>query len=245
MINLANTTKGIYFELSKSATCLTKQFKGVVYEAADCSDVCQIGFNENGFYEVTISGKKVRLLCDMTTFPFGCTVFQKRFDGSVDFHRNWSEYQYGFGRLQSEFWIGNENLHLLTTGKSNLLRIEMKRFNSVTYNATYKGFHIGTMQENYKLSLDNDGDNALLHQNQQLFTTYDKDNDQHAGNCAEKHGGGWWYNKCFWCNLNGKYYSSAEVLGDTDGIIWNGDQGYSTGNSISLKETEMKFRKNV
>jgi len=39
------------------------------------------------------------------------------------------------------------------------------------------------------------------------FTTSDRDNDQYCGdNCATHHGGGWWFNYCYYgcltCNQN-------------------------------------------
>ena len=40
------------------------------------------------------------------------------------------------------------------------------------------------------------------------FTTKDQDNDMlgDGWNCATYTGkGGWWYNRCFQCNLNGPY----------------------------------------
>lgn len=32
----------------------------------------------------------------------------------MDFFRSWSSYKAGFGSQESEFWLGNENLHQLT-----------------------------------------------------------------------------------------------------------------------------------
>lgn len=33
-------------------------------------------------------------------------VFQHRYNGTVDFYRNFSEYVHGFGDLNTEFWLG-------------------------------------------------------------------------------------------------------------------------------------------
>lgn len=57
-------------------------------------------------------------------------VFQRR-DGSVDFNKNWVQYKEGFGYLspddKTEFWLGNEKIHLLSVQSSvpYILRIEM------------------------------------------------------------------------------------------------------------------------
>ena len=31
--------------------------------------------------------------------------------GSTNFHRNWNDYNNGFGKFREEFWLGNENLY--------------------------------------------------------------------------------------------------------------------------------------
>ena len=54
-------------------------------------------------------GNAMQVLCDMN--GGGWTVFQRRFNGSVDFYRDCSSYKNGFGDLKGKFWLGNDNLH--------------------------------------------------------------------------------------------------------------------------------------
>lgn len=74
-------------------------------------------------------------------------VSAQRRDGSVDFHKDWIQYKEGFGYLSpddtTEFWLGNEKMHLLTATSTipTVLRIELvdwegnKRYvNTHTYN---------------------------------------------------------------------------------------------------------------
>lgn len=58
------------------------------------------------------------------------------------------------------------------------------------------------------------------------FTTVDEDNDLHAQlNCAEAHGGGWWYNACDHANPNGpfqtnRYLQNLQMQNDY-GMEWD------------------------
>ncbi|WAR03813.1 FGL1-like protein [Mya arenaria] len=58
----------------------------------------------------------------------GWTVIQRRQDGRENFSRDWEDYKHGFGRLQGEFWLGNDNIHFLTTQER-----EKPRSQSIAY----------------------------------------------------------------------------------------------------------------
>ncbi|KAK3587898.1 hypothetical protein CHS0354_014410 [Potamilus streckersoni] len=66
------------------------------------------------------------VLCDMDTDGCGWTVFQRRVDGTVNFARGWTEYQVGFGNLKGKFWLGNQQLHLLTKQGRKRLFVQVK-----------------------------------------------------------------------------------------------------------------------
>ncbi|KAJ8307451.1 hypothetical protein KUTeg_015535 [Tegillarca granosa] len=47
---------------------------------------------------------------DQTVFTeYILKVFQKRFDGSVNFYRSWQEYRNGFGNVHGEYWLEINN----------------------------------------------------------------------------------------------------------------------------------------
>ena len=80
-------------------------------------------------------------------------VFQRRFNGSVDFYRDWNDYKNGFGSVDGEFWLGNDQIHSLTRNGSYVLRIDMENFNGETRFAEYTGFSIDDESTNYTLRL--------------------------------------------------------------------------------------------
>ena len=90
----------------------------------------------------------------MTTDGGGWTVFQRRLDGPVDFHRDWKAYKEGFGSLSGEFWLGNDNLHRLTDVNDVMLRVDLEDFEeNITY-AQYNTFKVAHEADHYRLTLE-------------------------------------------------------------------------------------------
>jgi hypothetical protein len=83
----------------------------------------------------------------------GWTVFQHRYDGSVDFYLGWTEYKEGFGHLSGEFWLGLEQLHRITTSGKYKLRIDLEDFEGNKKFAEYSSFNIGKEQDGFRLSI--------------------------------------------------------------------------------------------
>ncbi|XP_038058716.1 ficolin-2-like [Patiria miniata] len=85
------------------------QFRG-------CEEVLQAGHNVSSIYTIFPAGFNdgLQVYCEMGTDGGGWIVIQRHQDGSVDFYRNSTDYQLGFGSLSGEFWLGNDNLRSLT-----------------------------------------------------------------------------------------------------------------------------------
>ena len=179
----------------------------------------------------------------METDGGGWTVFQRRQDGSVDFYRNWTDYENGFGNLTGEFWLGLSKINHLTKEKSNTLRVDLGDFDGNTSYAQYTTFSVGDSTTEYTLTVGGysgtAGDSMIVEHNGIMFSTSDNDNDNNSGNCAQYFRGGWWFNSCCRSYLNGLYYHNP-VISLANGITW----GTWKGGYYSLKFTEMKTRRN-
>ena len=180
----------------------------------------------------------------MKTDGGGWIVFQRRMDGSVDFFRNWTQYEKGFGNLNGEFWLGLTKLHRLTKDGGNRLRVDLENFQNTKKYAHYTKFIVGTPDSEYNTFLTgfsgNAGDSmtssAPTGNINGKFSTIDNDNDDCVSiNCAASSHGGWWYRCCLHSNLNGVYNDTTNI---GRGVNW----GTWTGYLYSLKFTEMKIK---
>ena len=178
----------------------------------------------------------------MDTDGGGWNVFQRRVDGSVDFFRNWIDYEEGFGDLNGEFWLGLSKIHRLTpNGGSFTLRVDLGDFMNETSYAQYSIFSIGDSTTNYAITVgvfSGTAGDSLSQHNGLPFSTRDIDNDQEIeGNCAIDNRGAWWYDRCHVSNLNGVYYPEGFYESFApNGVIWESWRGFFN----SLTFTEMK-----
>ncbi|KAK7090942.1 hypothetical protein V1264_010676 [Littorina saxatilis] len=112
----------------------------------------------------TSLGSPLLVYCDQNTDNGGWTVFQRRQDGSVDFYRNWTEYQHMFGDLEGNFWLGLDALHMLTSSQSYELRVDLMTFSGTKGYATYSNFTISDSSDNYRLRFETfTGGNASMY----------------------------------------------------------------------------------
>ncbi|KAM9026724.1 fibrinogen alpha chain [Ara ararauna] len=231
----------------------------------DCEDIRQkhtFGA-KSGIFKIKPAGsnKVLSVYCDQDTTLGGWLLIQQRMDGSVNFNRTWQDYKRGFGSVdgkgQGEFWLGNENIHLLTQNDT-LLRIELEDWDG---NAEYAEYiiQVGSEAEGYALAVSSyegtagdaliegwleDGTEYTSHA-QMRFSTFDRDQDRWEESCAEMYGGGWWYNSCQAANLNGIYYLGGHYdprynvpYEIENGVVWLPFRA----SDYSLKIVRMKIR---
>ena len=158
----------------------------------------------------------------METDGGGWIVFQRRKDGSVDFYRNLTDYEEGFGDLNGEFWLGLSKIHRLTQdGTDYTLRVDLEDFENETGYAKYSTFNIGNSTTDYTITVGgysgDAGDSMTTvgygYVNGMKFSTKDRDNDGSSSNYAVAYIGAWWYNSCYNSHLNGPYIQGSNSYG--------------------------------
>ena len=153
-----------------------------------CADIYDQGFRENGIYYLQIGGGVkfwyLKVYCDMETSGGGWTVIQRRDNLGIpreNFNQDWNNYKHGFGKVDREFWLGNENIYMLTNYEDYEIRIDLQDFDGSSRYAEYKTFKINSEKDLYRLEIGgyqgNAGDSMndpWYGANQRPFSTYDR-----------------------------------------------------------------------
>ena len=123
----------------------------------DCKEALDSGGIQSGVYTINPdNGEEFDVLCDQSTQDGGWIVFQNRFSASVDFYQNWTNYRDGFGSLLTEFWLGLDKLHRLTSMATNtVLLVDMADFKNNSAFAKYDSFKVSCEKEGFALELGN------------------------------------------------------------------------------------------
>ncbi|XP_067296618.1 microfibril-associated glycoprotein 4-like [Pseudorasbora parva] len=220
------------------------------FKPADCSDLYKAGQTVSGIYSIYITGDvPLWVYCHMVSDGKdedngGWTVIQRRMDGSVNFYQPWKEYKSGFGNVQSEYWLGLENMHQLTRNRKYMLRVDLEDFDGRTGFAQYSTFSVGPETDGYRLQVsgftDGGAGDSLAYHNGMKFTTFDKDQDPEVGNCAKQYIGAFWYKACHSTNPNGVYLWGEVTTHNATGNVW-----YTWKNSytVSMKSIRMKIKR--
>jgi len=212
----------------------------------DCAEMrANLPTYPSGVYYILFGSLKdpIQVYCDFhSENNFGWTVFQRRRNGQENFYRGWDDYVNGFGDPAEEFWLGLKYISEMSALKSSRLRIDLADWTINNYVFLYTIFVVGNNNTNYRLtSLGTysgviNRDSLTAHHLSYMWTTFDRDNDNNAGNCAVTCNGAWWYNSCQTSNLNGQYNNTVA----NKGINW---ASYG-GTTYSYRFSEMKMRPN-
>ncbi|XP_052761379.1 microfibril-associated glycoprotein 4-like [Mya arenaria] len=216
---------------------------------SDCYDIKQQNPDAtSGVYNVTLWWSKVSIevYCDMDTAGGGWTVFQNRFNGSVDFFNDLDAYTNMFGNINSEFWLGLKFIKELADQGEMTLRFDVSAADGTTGYEEWKGFRLAG-PPGYQLFVGGNGTGSALNQseifkNDRYFEQSNNGSSFAAREsvCGDLDWGGWWFAFCTHINLNGRYLKPGTIsgVGPDCGIIYLSFKG-----AESLKTTRMMLRR--
>ena len=78
---------------------------------------------------------------------------------SREFTRPWPQFEDTFGNMEtgnSDFWLGNDNIHSMTKNKRFVLRFELTYRGGVHKTFELRGFTLGPKSSNYSMEFNRD-----------------------------------------------------------------------------------------
>ncbi|XP_067682823.1 microfibril-associated glycoprotein 4-like [Haliotis asinina] len=204
----------------------------------DCSDGYAAGFGyPDGYYNIlpTSTSTPFTVRCAMKSG--GRTIIQYRMEtptATVDFNRSWAEYRDGFGLTNNDHWLGLEKMYHICKPGTFSLKIEMKFRDNSFKQQYYDNFYLSDEADGYRMYFAQTrgktgspiGD-CLTRLNGSAFSTYDRDNDNDAGNCAARYESGFWFDACADCNPNGRLLRPLDEkrTNVSSEVFWTNDLG--------------------
>ncbi|XP_020280649.1 uncharacterized protein LOC109853192 isoform X2 [Pseudomyrmex gracilis] len=137
----SNRNRGVIFPSVKNKPSLANStftsdillnYKDV--KGYSCVDLLNAGMRDSGVYYLQIRGTTywfLKVYCEQEIADGGWTIIQRRDDFGdprENFNRDWADYKNGFGDPAKEFWLGNENIYMLTNNEDYMLRVELEDF---------------------------------------------------------------------------------------------------------------------
>ncbi|GFQ74727.1 techylectin-5A [Trichonephila clavata] len=230
--------------------------QSTILKPVDCEEVLRSGQKKSGVYTIwprsrVTEDRPLEVFCDMKTDEGGWTVVQRRGNFSRPknyFNKDWASYKKGFGDIEKDFWLGNDNIYALTNQRLYSIRFDLTAWDGEKKYALYDTFWIDNENNKYTLHISdysgNAGDSMMDMFNNQIFNTRDQNNVAFKEHCVKYFLSGWWNGLmddiCFTeANLNGEYLNGPYVNRTESlvGIAWR-----TFRFAESLMETEMKIR---
>ena len=129
--------------------CITKSCCEVKFISSD--------YGPSGMYRMSRGafGSDFNVSCDLVTDGGGWIIIQRnKEDSSVNFNRNWVDYEKGFGDLNTEIWYGLEEIHCLTQRGQWEMRVDYQFTNNKSFSYLhYNQFSVGSASEEYPLTV--------------------------------------------------------------------------------------------
>jgi hypothetical protein len=88
------------------------------------------------------TGQQCEAYCDLEDEGGGWIIFLRNNAQDTEiFKQDWTAYQNGFGDLNSNFWWGNEFLHLVTKDTPHVLKVDLVKSTANGY-VKYSNFKV-------------------------------------------------------------------------------------------------------
>ncbi|XP_072275177.1 fibrinogen-like protein 1-like protein [Pyxicephalus adspersus] len=114
-----------------------------VFFTRDCEELYQLGHRKSGVYVIRPEGSPYLVVQCLMYDCGGWTVIQRNtFDILITWSEPWTGYEFGFGNIELDHYLGNKYIHLLTTQKWNKVRFLLVDSKNKTNYADYDSFYL-------------------------------------------------------------------------------------------------------